>query len=50
VLKVYSIGIPSSGAGWLDFVASMMIPLLIGLALYDKINEVADNIYDGTSE
>ena len=47
---MYSIGIPSTGSQWWDFVASAMIPLLIGLALYDKINEIADNIYDGTTE
>jgi hypothetical protein len=47
---MWSIGIPSTTSGWVDFVFSAMVPLLIGLALYDKVNEIADNIYDGSTE
>ena len=42
-----ALSVPSSIRGWGTYLLTIAVPLMIALALKDKIYTTADNIYDG---
>jgi len=40
-------GFPTTAEGWLNYLVTIGIPIMIILAIYPRVFGVADNIYDG---
>jgi|ETNvirenome_6_85_1030632.scaffolds.fasta_scaffold140034_2 putative NADPH-quinone reductase len=43
----WGISMPSSLRGWFDYVLVVGIPIMVMLAVKDRVFSVADSIYDG---
>ncbi len=45
----WSLSVPSSFNGWGMYLLTVGVPIMVALSLKDRIDGVADSIYDGSN-